>query len=190
MAGAVSAGAYTAGVIDYLLETLQAWQDEKDRNLAILYAHQNQEKAERLLDDGYTSRALSDEEIELLKAAVYDLDEHQLNALKDYESNLENVNDIDILEMYGYKFEIPMHDVVLEVLGGASAGAMTAALATVALFGHNKPVKDRVKTEGNTGNVIYDAWVNLIDDPKSKKSKTTLEKMFGKEDLKGRAIPT
>ena len=30
MAGAVSAGAYTAGVIDYLLETLETWQQEKD----------------------------------------------------------------------------------------------------------------------------------------------------------------
>ncbi|MEZ4919659.1 MAG: hypothetical protein R2792_11215 [Saprospiraceae bacterium] len=33
MAGAVSAGAYTAGVVDYLLETLQKWEDERNKNL-------------------------------------------------------------------------------------------------------------------------------------------------------------
>jgi hypothetical protein len=33
MAGAVSAGAYTAGVIDYLLEALEHWQKAKDLNL-------------------------------------------------------------------------------------------------------------------------------------------------------------
>ena len=35
MAGAVSAGAYTAGVVDYLLETLQRWQEAKDKNRAL-----------------------------------------------------------------------------------------------------------------------------------------------------------
>lgn len=36
MAGAVSAGAYTAGVIDYLLEALDTWQQEKDKgNLTV-----------------------------------------------------------------------------------------------------------------------------------------------------------
>lgn len=32
LAGAVSAGAYTAGVMDYLLEALEAWQKRKDNN--------------------------------------------------------------------------------------------------------------------------------------------------------------
>lgn len=32
MAGDVSAGAYTGGVIDYLLETLEKWQIAKDKN--------------------------------------------------------------------------------------------------------------------------------------------------------------
>lgn len=35
MAGAVSAGAYTAGVIDYLLDALDAWHDARQNNLAI-----------------------------------------------------------------------------------------------------------------------------------------------------------
>lgn len=32
MAGAISAGAYTAGVMDYLLEVLEIWQKEKDKD--------------------------------------------------------------------------------------------------------------------------------------------------------------
>ena len=31
MAGSISAGAYTAGVLDYLFETLEKWQEEKDK---------------------------------------------------------------------------------------------------------------------------------------------------------------
>jgi hypothetical protein len=33
MAGAISAGAYTAGVVDYLLEALETWQQRKDSNV-------------------------------------------------------------------------------------------------------------------------------------------------------------
>ncbi len=32
MAGAISAGAYTASVIDYLIEALEEWQKRKDSN--------------------------------------------------------------------------------------------------------------------------------------------------------------
>lgn len=35
MAGAVSAGAYTAGVVDYLIETLQLWEKAKEKNRAL-----------------------------------------------------------------------------------------------------------------------------------------------------------
>jgi len=31
MAGSISAGAYTAGVLDYLFESLEKWQEEKDK---------------------------------------------------------------------------------------------------------------------------------------------------------------
>jgi len=34
MAGSVSAGAYTAGVIDYLFEALNNWYAEKQKNTA------------------------------------------------------------------------------------------------------------------------------------------------------------
>lgn len=39
MAGAVSAGAYTAGVMDYLLEVLETWQKEKDKGNAAVPQH-------------------------------------------------------------------------------------------------------------------------------------------------------
>ena len=141
MAGAVSAGAYTAGVIDYLLETLQAWQVEKDRNRAIfksLYP-----------EKGLTTKLTKEE--------------------------------IEALAQQGYKFDIPMHDVIIEVLGGASAGAMTAAVTTLALCTDTNPVTSQVEGKEPTGNLIYDAWVNLNDGEAPEDS--TLIQMFGTEDL-------
>lgn len=44
MAGAVSAGAYTAGVIDYLLETLEAWEEAKKHD-----TNENQVPTHRVL---------------------------------------------------------------------------------------------------------------------------------------------
>lgn len=39
MAGAVSAGAYTAGVLDYLIETLELWEQAKERNRILTINH-------------------------------------------------------------------------------------------------------------------------------------------------------
>jgi len=39
LAGAVSAGAYTAGVIDYLIEALDKWQKRKNENLPDTPSH-------------------------------------------------------------------------------------------------------------------------------------------------------
>jgi predicted acylesterase/phospholipase RssA len=39
MAGAVSAGAYTAGVLDYLIETLDLWEKAKEKNRKLGIAH-------------------------------------------------------------------------------------------------------------------------------------------------------
>src|SRR3982750_1404482 len=39
MAGAISAGAYTAGVMDYLLEALDDWQKRKEKNEANVPTH-------------------------------------------------------------------------------------------------------------------------------------------------------
>ena len=39
MAGAVSAGAYTAGVVDYLLESLHLWEKAKKHNTILGKEH-------------------------------------------------------------------------------------------------------------------------------------------------------
>jgi len=119
MAGAVSAGAYTAGVIDYLLEALDRWEQAKARN-----------------------RALSPEDP-------------------------------------NYDHSIPMHDVVIEVLGGASAGAMTAAVMTMALSKGIKPVRILPEGDEATGNLLYDAWVGLND----REDALTLTQMFATDDI-------
>ena len=118
MAGAVSAGAYTAGFMDYVLEALEAW-----------------EKAKK---------------------------EHNT------------------------KVEIPNHQVVIDALGGASAGGMVSMITTLALYsGKLTPVKEVSHTK--TGNILYDSWVFLDDDDSlfdgRKKGRTTFEKMLSTTDL-------
>lgn len=117
MAGAVSAGAYTAGVIDYLLETLEKWDRAKKLN-------------EEIGEDN----------------PMYD-------------------------------FSVPMHDVVIEVIGGASAGGMTAAITALAMFEGIKPINDY--NPEKQGNKLYDAWVNLND----AKGTPTLEQMLQCGDI-------
>jgi hypothetical protein len=102
MAGAVSAGAYTAGVLDFLVEALDAWYDAR---------------AEQLRLHGPDIRT----------------------------------------------WTIPAHEVLLEVLSGASAGGMCAAISSVALqeeFDHvhqtNPPAAAKV-------NRLYWSWVQTID---------------------------
>lgn len=94
MAGAVSAGAYTAGVLDFLTEALEQWYAAK--------AWQNS--------------------------------------------------------------TVPMHDISIDVLSGASAGGMCAAIWAVMLQGafqhiHN-PADPSVQ---GTTNRFYESWVNRID---------------------------
>lgn len=95
MAGAVSAGAYTAGVIDYLLEALESWQKAKDSNLG----------------------------------------------------------------------GVPKHNVLIEVLGGASAGGMTAAITAAALQSDFPPINqgNYTKQEITEANLLYHSWVNLTE---------------------------
>ena len=93
MAGAISAGAYTAGVMDFLIQALDAWQRMKDA---------------------------------------------------------------------GKDVDCPRHDVKLKVISGASAGGMTAALATGMLcedFEH--VVSDQVEEAAN--NKLFESWVRKID---------------------------
>ncbi len=121
MAGAVSAGAYTGGVMDYLLETLDQWEQAKARN----------------------------REIE----AQYGKNH------KDYDPS------------------IPMHNVVIEVIGGASAGGMTSAITALAAFDGVCPVND--SNPDKADNMLYDCWVNLND----KEGKPTLKQMLDAADI-------
>lgn len=131
MAGAVSAGAYTAGVVDYLMETLERWQQKKD------------------------------ELRKKLAAGIPLTSEEQL---------------------------VPMHDVVIEVLSGASAGGMTAAVLAYSMNdgthittrsgklidgNYNIPVEADNKTK------LYDSWINMADDT----SGTTFSKLMNPSDV-------
>lgn len=124
MAGAVSAGAYTAGVIDYLLEALERWERAKAQNRAFGPDH------------------------------------------PDYDET------------------IPMHDVVIEVIGGASAGGMTAAITSLALFEGMRPVNDN--NSAPEENKLYDAWVNLNDSREG----STLQQMLQNDDIVGNKVPS
>ncbi|MGE3936639.1 MAG: hypothetical protein AB7F67_25465, partial [Rhodospirillaceae bacterium] len=82
MAGAISAGAYTAGVIDFLVQALDEWQRAKD--------------------DGAP--------------------------------------------------DVPSHDTVIKVMTGASAGGITAAIATAAFGGDIEAIE--ASPAGGTGNKL------------------------------------
>lgn len=93
MAGAISAGAYTAGVCDFLIQALDAWEAAKaDPNA-----------------------------------------------------------------------RVPRHSVKIRALAGASAGAMTSAIAAVALGSELDPVVDPAAPPPPERNRFYDAWVRQID---------------------------
>ncbi|HMT09060.1 MAG TPA: patatin-like phospholipase family protein [Pyrinomonadaceae bacterium] len=109
MAGAISAGAYTAGVIDYLFEVLEKWEKMK---------------------------------------------------------NDEQFKDL-----------VPRHKVVIEVMSGASAGGMTACIASLAVQRKLRPiaayhpkeasyddVSDAELKERKEENRLYNSWVNLTAD--------------------------
>ncbi|MUU77042.1 patatin-like phospholipase family protein [Winogradskyella endarachnes] len=120
LAGAVSAGAYTAGFVDYLLEALTAWERAK------------------------TEQA-------------------------------DNPNS-----------HIPNHSVIIDAIGGASAGGMVGMIATLAMYAGNwQPVKK--VSYSKTGNILYDSWVFLDDDlslyETSKQGKSTFEKMLDTSDI-------
>jgi predicted acylesterase/phospholipase RssA len=118
MAGAISAGAYTAGVMDYLIETLDKWEKAKKNNDP----------------------------------------------------------------------SVPKHNVVIEVLSGASAGGMTAALAAVALQRKFPHITDEIrgneknKKYGTRENILYDTWVNMGDND-------LIKKMLDTSDLKSKTGP-
>jgi hypothetical protein len=95
MAGAVSAGAYTAGVMDYLLEALEEWQKRKDAN-----------------EPG-----------------------------------------------------TPTHNVVVPVIGGASAGGMTGIITASAINNSRVHITEPSADLGeHPENKLYHSWVDLLDE--------------------------
>ncbi|TXD82135.1 hypothetical protein ESY86_15830 [Subsaximicrobium wynnwilliamsii] len=126
MAGAVSAGAYTAGFIDYLIEALELWEEQK---LII------------------TNKIFKNE------------------TLTNYEK------------------KIPLHNVCIDVLGGASAGGMVGMITALSTYSKMPPVKK--PTNDKTGNILYDSWVLLDDDidVSLKNNVTTFQKMLYTDDF-------
>lgn len=101
MAGAVSAGAYTAGVLDFLIQSLDAWYAEKER-------------------------------------------------LKQ--------NNVD-----PSRWTVPSHEIFLDVLTGASAGGMCAAISAVALQEEFDHVTQTDPDPEAPVNRLYQSWVRSID---------------------------
>ncbi len=90
LAGAVSAGAYSAGVMDFMIEALDTWHAEKGKPGA----------------------------------------------------------------------GVPRHEVSIKVMSGASAGSITAAVATATMMHEHHPVHDPGQANPNR---LYDTWVTGID---------------------------
>lgn len=128
MAGAVSAGAYTAGVMDYLFETLEIWEQKKRINRRIL-------------------------------AECGD----------DWELAKQNPD---------FDASVPMHQVVLEALAGASAGGMTAGITALSMF-EGFHFYDESSPNKNRDNRLYHSWVNLNDEA----GKPTFEQMLDNTDI-------
>ncbi|QLE00973.1 hypothetical protein HX109_05105 [Galbibacter sp. BG1] len=124
MAGAVSAGSYTAGVLDYLIETLLIWEEAKEKNRELGVGHPD------------------------------------------------------------YNHSVPMHDVEIDVLSGASAGGITGTLTLMSLLNKNHKPVNRFNPKGED-NLFYKCWVEMADDEKSE----TLAKLLDTSDLSKNKTP-
>lgn len=120
MAGSVSAGAYIAGVIDYLMEALENWEKEKKSG-----------------DPG-----------------------------------------------------IPLHQVVIDLLGGSSGGGITSAISYFALrdqLEHPVLAEDgRTVTVHPDKNILWKIWVDLDEDS----GEDTLAKMLADGDISKGYVPS
>jgi hypothetical protein len=120
MAGAVSAGCYTGGAMDYLIEMLDFWYQQKENPSPEL------------------------------------------------------------------KGLVPPHDVIIDAIGGASAGGMTSSMSIIELLKKERfPMNDPQKKDRAQDNTFYKSWVNMDDDPQAR----TLEKMLQTDDLQN-SVPS
>ncbi|RXJ51495.1 hypothetical protein [Gelidibacter gilvus] len=119
LAGAVSAGSFAGGVMDYLLETLELWEKAKIKNRNLGIDHPE------------------------------------------------------------YDASIPMHDVEIDVISGASAGGITGALTLLNLVDDTYRPANKDNPLGKN-NRFYQSWVEMGDDAKS----DTFEKLLSNTDIK------
>jgi len=123
MAGAVSAGCYTAGVIDYLFEILDLWEKAKKGEMKTDY----------------------NENITFDKALV------------------------------------PQHNVIIEAMGGTSAGGMTTMMTGLYSLGNKiNPVRTPLSDPYEAKNILYDSWVHLDD---KKVSGNSFASLWDKSDI-------
>lgn len=126
MAGAISAGCYTAGAMDYLFEILDLWENAKND----------------ILPEGWDDKILK---------------------------------------------YIPQHKVIIDVMGGASAGGMATVMSAMyALKGSINPVNNPSNMTDVKDNILYDSWV-LMGDDINKKEKI-FEETLSVDDLKGNKL--
>ncbi|HYG15745.1 MAG TPA: hypothetical protein VEC12_08335, partial [Bacteroidia bacterium] len=80
------------------------------------------------------------------------------------------------------------HKVVIDAMGGASAGGMTTIMAAMyGLKGKIKPVTDPSKVGGVRENIFYDSWV-LLDDANPGDSRGTFDKVWDTADMNDNVI--
>jgi hypothetical protein len=161
MAGAISAGAYTAGVLDFLLEALDEWADMK-------------QEAGEFFDKYRIPKRQSWSDFK--KSPKFKELEQAGRNLEDFEKKLIRYN------------SVPDHEIQIEIISGASAGGMTAAIASLVMQlkdkHHVKFLPDatdadtlRELAETKRNNRLYNAWVNLTKDD-------MLSVLLGDDDIK------
>ncbi len=135
LAGAVSAGAYTAGVMDYLFETLERWERAK---------------------------------------------QHNLEALSKAQNNLQKA-----IEIHGYDLRVPMHRVVIDAMGGASAGSMAATLSLLQLALRSSTLDGK---KAHDQRLMHDCWVAMkgVEHPSGSKGRgdAMLMSLLANHDLR------
>lgn len=130
LAGGVTAGAYSAGVLYYLFENLKNWHAQKERNNCVW---------------------------------------------QKYNGNLA----LDVHKEYDPS--VPMHDVIVEVLGGSSAGSLVAAIAAMSLGYDQQKIDPDDSEKLYQNNLLFDSWVNMLDNTSGRDTLT--------EFLKNPTIP-
>ncbi|MDQ3179332.1 MAG: patatin-like phospholipase family protein, partial [Acidobacteriota bacterium] len=163
MAGAISAGAYTAGVMDFLLEALDNWTEMKQE------ANEFFKQYPKLKG----------------KDAVWE-DFKMTAEFTELEKSGKNLDD---LKKRAIRFNaVPDHEIQIEIISGASAGGMTAAIASLVVQLENKhhvkflpdekePATLKALDEIRGNNRLYNSWVNLT-------SSDMLSVLLGDSDIK------